>query len=951
MADIPVQLPDGTPGTIAPSDRKNLAPGSKILTPEEYDAAKAQVTGAQRPITLGEAAKEGGETWVAGQHAAMRGAFESFGVPLDSGIGALMGSGATDYLKHLDEEHPLVSGWMGAMGQARGDIGAGELTGGTAAAGRLGAVGRVLQGGVQNVVAASAHDINEASLGDRSVNGEALAASALGRFAVGGITAGLFEGGAAALERGIPKLAEVGVPALESGANRAVGREAGAVGDEAVAAGARIRGLNEGEVPGSSSELGDILAKEQARQRGAAATDYEGRLGELANQQTREAAELSARQEAARKTTYDNAGVSVAASDRAGTESVLDTAARGGEAVDAAEQAAMGRARAAHGEAFDATKAAIAADERAGGAGLQDAMAQVGQHVDATISKYGAARQAVSEERDRAVSVLSQLQKERAANAKELGKALEDSGLDFDAYHEAAVTRARAAGVRGEVTSHPIYTSSMDEFEKEVQGLSSPAAGAHIERLRSLETDLGKAEAQAQKHVGDIDKNIKALEAEADKAVRQAAKQADAHVKQFQAQAPKEATKAGDAAAAARARARDIEAQGKADVEAARGKGQAALEKAQKKAEADSAAANAEAEATRRKFESGASKESAALTKEHAKAEKAVPKASDKTDVDALVASHQGVVDRRAATPALSPTGAMGALLTAAHGHPMGAAGALLSSFAVGRAKAHGNLVAARTLRALSEHLSSVDVAIKNGAAGLFSEVGTGVAMAGERAIPKSEKRQPAFDDVAKAVIAARANPALVEAKVRAHLGPAASDAPDTYAATLDAAQRAQVFMQSILPPAPVDAHTLTPLLERPGIDETSQDTFMQAFGAIQDPLSLMADAKTGNLTEEKVEAVAAVQPALLKKMRLEVQSQIPTVKSPLDYEREMQIGMLLGQPTNEVQDPAFQASMRASYQNKAAQSQPVGSKPKPGDAKTTKNLQSTSESVERGDS
>jgi hypothetical protein len=124
----------------------------------------------------------------------------------------------------------------------------------------------------------------------------------------------------------------------------------------------------------------------------------------------------------------------------------------------------------------------------------------------------------------------------------------------------------------------------------------------------------------------------------------------------------------------------------------------------------------------------------------------------------------------------------------------------------------------------------------------------------------------------------------------------------------------------------------------------------MQAFGAIQDPLSLMADAKTGDLTEEKVEAVAAVQPALLKKMRLEIQSQIPTVKSPLDYEREMQIGMLLGQPTNEVQDASFQATMRTAYQNKAAQSQPVGSKPKPGDAKTTKNMQSTSESVERGE-
>lgn len=925
------------------------------------------------------------EMGIAAQHGWIRGVGEAFGVPVDTaatGIAGLFGDQARaetrEYLKHLEEAHPVVSGWYGMLGQTAGQLTAAELVGGSGApsAGVVprtlgGVASRAAGGGVENVIAATTHDVNEASLGNADSNGEKLAAAIPKHFAVGAGLTALFEGAGAGLEsmaRGAKGL----VPSLERGASKALGREVGAEGEAAVAAGERIREASRThagtEIPTSGEQLTTVLEAEQAAQRAREAGGYTSAIDTLRGQHQTEAAAQAAQHEAGRVRVAREGAASVGAAERGAAEDTLTAAARGGERVEAAELEGLARRRAAHGEAFEANIRAADAEERAGGGALQDFMAGEGRSVEAVGEHYSALRQSLAEERVVAAGLVEHLAAEREANAAELAKIVQRtreaghvpaegriSPEEFDAMVDELAGIMSSEPTKGGRKIDPnvrwaVEMQLRDQYKDELASFAtaSESTQAHIDRLTALGSDLEKAHTQALEHLQTVDAAMRTTEFQATKDMNAAGRAADQRIAGFQRETSKAAREAGAAADDAMATAREVEEEVARDIEKARGIGEKEVAKATKEGERKVTAARAQAEAARGKYERVIEKERAELGKAHAAAEKKVPKPTEKTDVDELVAGAK----RTREEPLISAGAGLGAVFSLAHGHPIGAGAALLSSFAAGRLRAHGNIMAARLLRGVSERISAMDRAIERGAASLFSRVGARAAAAAEREREQPRKKAATFDQVSRYVLEAKANPTLIESHVKQTLGPLAANAPSTYAATLAAAQRQQMFLEAVLPMPQRDMSSLTPHLDDPGVSDTEQDEFMRLFSVVEDPLNLFAETKAGTLSPDQVDAVKFVYgKGLYRQMADETERQIRALKKPIDYERELAIGVLLGRDANDVLEPDFQGAMAASYEDKAQAGAPIGgSKAQSSASKLTKDVQSTSERVQRGE-
>lgn len=379
----------------------------------------------------------------------------------------------------------------------------------------------------------------------------------------------------------------------------------------------------------------------------------------------------------------------------------------------------------------------------------------------------------------------------------------------------------------------------------------------------------------------------------------------------------------------------------------ARGEGEHAVAKAEKRGAARIASAKADADAARAEVEAVAAKEKGALAKRHDAETKALPEPRTTTDVDPLI---RGMSERQASmrgAPIVSGHAAMGAGLSLLHGNPVAAAGALASSFAAGQARNHGNLLAARTLRGLSMTLSEVDEAIRSGATSVLT--GTG-SKALRSATNEDSDKSPSFEDLSRNLIQLQANPLELERRVREAVGHLALDAPGTYQEILATTQRAHGFLLSILPQPQRDPRSLTPHLEPDDVGPTARYEFMRSSATIDDPLSVFADVEDGSITQTQVDAIAAVYPKLFDKMRVEVKRQTMYLTTPVDYERQIHVGVLLNQVTDEVLEADFQMLMRDSYADKSKKNESAnaGSSDASG-SKATKNMMSASESIEGG--
>ncbi len=1006
MAGVPVVLPDGSTGTVDASDVPAVVrEQGRVLSPQEHAAEQSRIAQRDAPVTAGDVAK----TALSGYHAQLRGLDESVGIPLDraiTGVADFLGGDSARkstaaYLKSLDDENPILTEAMGVGGNVAGAVGATAALGAAGLnVGALRGVGgfaaRAGMAGVENVVQATSHDINEAALGDHAVNGEKLVAAVPGRFIMGAAIGGAFEGVGAAIGKGYSSLARRAAPALEEAATSALGAE---VGD--VAAGARVRSLAGGEIPRTRTELADILGGEQAAQRGRSAATHAGVVDALAGAQVTEAAGLSARQEAQRGGVLAAGKRSVEAADMAGAEATLESLARGGARVEEAEINAAMRRNLAGQEAASADGAANLARGRADTVRWE--IASLEREAPAEVARvnshYGQLRAPVEAELKTSTALLTEIAAERTANERAIVRAVRDASKEANrklSTEEAvfiATIEARgptkeqlisaaasskpgfvgprykppaALGDMGYGLRDATHEAALERAAEAKLGLgASEASQAHIERLKKIGEGLDTAHEGATKHIGEIGETLRTIDGQRahdldiagryipKKPVTSIVEPAGIDAKGTSVhpalkRAEGEVASADKGATAAAENVRKVEAEGKAAVEKARAIGEKQGEAASRRAAENLAEAKAAAAKDHATFEKGAASEKSSMASAHEAQTKKLPKVDTKTDVDPLIKGMSRTGPE--AQPVVSGTAAMGSMFSLLHGHPVAAGIGLVTSFAAGKARAIGNLTRARAMVDVARQINRVDAAVREGTALILgAKVASSTATRGED-VYERHTRLPPFEKVAAQVYAQQNNPDLLERNVRAALGELAEHAPQTYAGAIVTTHKANAYLASILPQPQRDPHSLTPQFDKGTVSETAQWDFMQAYATVIDPLSIFKDVHNGSVTESQVGALATVYEPLYDQIRNEVNLQRTSLTAPVDYDRAIHVGQLMGIITDEVLERDFQRAQSQMYKQKQKMGESASGS-KSGAGKTSNNMMSASQSIEGGES
>jgi hypothetical protein len=178
-----------------------------------------------------------------------------------------------------------------------------------------------------------------------------------------------------------------------------------------------------------------------------------------------------------------------------------------------------------------------------------------------------------------------------------------------------------------------------------------------------------------------------------------------------------------------------------------------------------------------------------------------------------------------------------------------------------------------------------------------------------------AESKRAQYQRRAEALATLQGNPAQVADRVGNAVGPFATAAPKTVAGATQTAMAGLNFLASKLPPSRRDEFSLQPQLQpRSRASDAEISQFMRYTQAIDDPLVVLREAKSGTLTRDHVEAVKTVYPRLYDEIRGEVMQSLIDSKSPLPYARRIQLGILLDIPTDKTLSPEFLTAIQATY-------------------------------------
>jgi len=147
--------------------------------------------------------------------------------------------------------------------------------------------------------------------------------------------------------------------------------------------------------------------------------------------------------------------------------------------------------------------------------------------------------------------------------------------------------------------------------------------------------------------------------------------------------------------------------------------------------------------------------------------------------------------------------------------------------------------------------------------------------------------------------------------------------APNVARAIVQRALSNAQYLASKMPPAPQRA-TLQPTLQRASPPDDEISKWGRYFSAVNDPKSVIEDARHGQLSREQVEALRDTSPKLYEQMQRQVMAHVDDLSRkghPLSYEQRVALSSLMGIPADQSMTAGFQTSAQAAFAS-AAQAQ-----------------------------
>lgn len=137
--------------------------------------------------------------------------------------------------------------------------------------------------------------------------------------------------------------------------------------------------------------------------------------------------------------------------------------------------------------------------------------------------------------------------------------------------------------------------------------------------------------------------------------------------------------------------------------------------------------------------------------------------------------------------------------------------------------------------------------------------------------------------------------------------------APAVRSAVLATATRARSYLEANRPrPRTLDGQIRPDTQATPSPEEIAR--FLRIARAVDNPMSVLADLRSGDITPEAVEALRQVYPQLYEQMRQTVVREMARSGGSVGYDRRISLGVLFGVPTDPALTPRHMAITQAMY-------------------------------------
>jgi hypothetical protein len=146
--------------------------------------------------------------------------------------------------------------------------------------------------------------------------------------------------------------------------------------------------------------------------------------------------------------------------------------------------------------------------------------------------------------------------------------------------------------------------------------------------------------------------------------------------------------------------------------------------------------------------------------------------------------------------------------------------------------------------------------------------------------------------------------------------------APETASATATVLARAVTFLNSKLPPHLQNFDGLAALSRDQEVSDMELSKFRRYVQAIETPMALLDDLADGSATIDQVEAVKAVYPDIYSRIVDKTYEYIGSQKEQLPYAKRVQLGTLLGVPTDTSLRPDALDDLQANFGAREEQDQ-----------------------------
>jgi len=170
-----------------------------------------------------------------------------------------------------------------------------------------------------------------------------------------------------------------------------------------------------------------------------------------------------------------------------------------------------------------------------------------------------------------------------------------------------------------------------------------------------------------------------------------------------------------------------------------------------------------------------------------------------------------------------------------------------------------------------------------------------------------------------------KANDRVAEASREVH-----GVAPNVAGIMAMRATNAAGFLASKVPgQSGLNPYSLTPHLDAKRVSDAEMQRFIRYVRAVEDPNTVLDDIEGGRLSREAVEALKIVYPSLYGQVQRNVSEALSSTKRPLRYEARLQLGILLGIPTDASLEPRRFGTLQASYSQQQPQGAATGEPPR----------------------